>query len=197
MIFYIESLKVASGTKTFYPPSMAKLSTEIARELFLYGPSGGKRVTSVKALSTASGASERAIYEHLPSWRRESEELAVNSSESGLVLSLSTSALEAHKRDVEFLRCEVDRLKLHLRSLSVGDESYSNISRALLATERQWASISGVMAALEAAAARLKEKERLEAKAEMRDATPPQNEPPAPNLRSGVFARRASTVSAS
>jgi hypothetical protein len=44
------------------------------------------------------------------------------------------------------------------------------------------------MAALDAASARLKEKEKLQAK--MRDANPPQDEPPAPNFRSGVFAKR-------
>lgn len=174
---------------------MAKLSSEIARELFLYGPAGGKRVTSVKALSTASGASERAIYEHLPSWRRESEELAASGKESGFVLSLSTSALEAHKSDVDFLRREVDRLKLHLRLLSPGDENYPTINRALIATQRQWSEMSGVNSAMTAAAARMKETEKLAAKAEMRNAIPTQDASPAPNRRSGVFARRAPSVS--
>jgi hypothetical protein len=116
--------------------------------------------------------------------------LAASGKESGFVLSLSTSALESHKLDVDFLRSEVDRLKLHLRSLSPGDESYATINRALLATNQKWASLSGVMAALDAASARLKEKEKLQAKAEMGHANPPQDEPPAPNFRRGVFAKR-------
>lgn len=143
-----------------------KLSTEIARELFLYGPAGGKRVTSVKELVRQSGASERAVHEHMPTWKRESEQLAVNGKESGFVLALSTSALEAHKSDCEFLRHEVDRLKKQLARLHPSDESYCTLSRAMLATERQWATMSGVMAALDAAGSRMKEKERLEAKIE-------------------------------
>lgn len=72
---------------------MAKLSTEIARELFLYGPAGGKRVTSIKELVRQSGASERAINAHMPEWKRESEELAASGKETGFALSLSTSAV--------------------------------------------------------------------------------------------------------
>jgi hypothetical protein len=47
----------------------------------------------------------------------ESEELAIISKESGFVLSLSVSSLEAHKSDVDFLRSEVERLKQHLSRL--------------------------------------------------------------------------------
>ena len=150
-----------------------KLSTEVARELFLYGPAGGNRVTAVAELVRLSGASERVIYQHLPGWRRKSEELAANCRESGLVLSLSTAALDAHKADCEFLREEVDRLKRHLRSLSPASETYPAISRAMMATERQWATMAGVLAALDAAGARLKEKERLEARAEAAKAKVP------------------------
>jgi hypothetical protein len=102
----------------------------------------------------------------MPAWKRESEQLAVNGKESGFVLALSTSALQAHKSDCELLRFEVDRLKNHLGGLSPSDETYCTVSRAMLATERQWATMSGVMSALDAAGSRMKEKERLEAKIE-------------------------------
>ena len=148
-----------------YPPAMAKLSTEIARELFLYGPAGGKRITSVKQLAKESGASERAIHEHMPQWKKQSEELAINSRETGLVLSLSTSALASHKSDCEFLRTETDRLKLYLRSLPISDPFYATVSRAMLATEKQWAAMSGVLAALDAAGAALKDTAKAKAKA--------------------------------
>jgi hypothetical protein len=98
-----------------------KLATEIARELFLYGPAGGRRVTTVAELVRQSGASEHTIREYLPGWRRESEELAASCRESGLVLSLSTSALNAHKSDCDFLRQDADCLKTHLRGLSPAD----------------------------------------------------------------------------
>lgn len=174
--------------------SSMKLATEIARELFLYGPAGGLRVTSVAELVRQSGAAERTIREHLPGWRRESEELAASSRESGLVLSLSTAALDAHKADCDFLRQEVDRLKLHLRALSPAAESYAAVSRAMLATERQWAAMAGVSAALEAAGARLKEKERLEARAAAAGATMPAR-PVEERPRSfGVFAKSGGAV---
>jgi hypothetical protein len=98
-----------------------KLATEIARELFLYGPAGGLCVTSVAELVRRSGAVERMIREHLPGWRLESEELAASCRESGLVLSLSTAALDAHKSDCDFLRQNADCLKTHLRGLSPAD----------------------------------------------------------------------------
>lgn len=168
---------------------MAKLSTEIARELFMYGPAGGKRVTSVKELVRLSGASERAIHAHMPDWKRESEELASCGKESGLVLSLSTSALESHKKDVEFMRSEVDRLKTHLAGLSPTDETYCTVSRAMLSTQRQWCNISGVASALDAASARMKETEKLAAKAEARQVPEVLPKPVPHPLRSGVFAR--------
>lgn len=147
--------------------SSMNLPTEVARQLFLYGPSGGKRVTSVSELARQSGASQRAIYEHLPRWRRESEELAINSNESGLVLRLSSAALEAHKSDCDFLRREVNRLKRFLRGISPADEGYPAASRSLVAMQKQWAAMSGVQAALDAAGARLRDKERAEGKREM------------------------------
>jgi hypothetical protein len=166
-----------------------KLATEIARELFLYGPAGGRRVTAVAELVRLSGASERTIYEHLPAWRRESEELAASCKESGLVLSLSSSALDAHKADCDFLREEVERLKTHLRGLSPADESYPAVSRAMLATERQWAAMAGISAALDAAAARLKERERLEARAEAAGARMPPRPVEEKPRSLGVFAK--------
>ena len=168
---------------------MAKLSTEIARELFLYGPAGGKRVTSVKELVRQSGASERAIHAHMPDWKRESEELAASGKESGFALCLSTSALESHKKDVEFIRSEVDRLKTHLAGLSPMDESYCTVSRAMLATQRQWANLSGVASALDAASARMKEKEKLAAKEEAKRLPEVFPKPVPQPLRSGVFSR--------
>ncbi len=81
-----------------------QLATEVAREPFLYGPVGGRRITAASELVWLSGASERTMYEHLPAWRRESEELAASCRESGLVLSLSTAALDAHKADCDLLR---------------------------------------------------------------------------------------------
>ncbi len=98
-----------------------KFATEVARELVLYGPVGGRRITAVSELVELSGASERTIREHLPGWRRESEELAASCRESGLVLSLSTAALDAHKSDCDLLRQDADCLKTHLRGLSPAD----------------------------------------------------------------------------
>ncbi len=166
-----------------------KLSTGIARELFLYGPAGGRRVTSVAELARQSGASVRAIEYHMPEWKRESGELAAACGESGFRLALSTGALEAHRSDCDFLRGEVDRLKVHLRSLSPASESYAAVSRSLLAMERQWAAMSGVSAALDAAGARLKEKERIEArKGAAGDRMPDRPTPPSP--RNGRIFRR-------
>jgi hypothetical protein len=143
-----------------------KLSTEVARELFLYGPAGGKRITCVKELVRLSGAAERTIHAHMPQWKIQSAELAASGRETGLAITLSTSALESHKKDVEFMRSEVDRLKIHLRSLSPSDETYCAVSRALIATERQWLAFSGVGAMLEAAACAMKETAKLKAKSE-------------------------------
>ena len=169
---------------------MAKLSTEIGRELFLYGPAGGKRVTSVKELVRLSGASERAIHAHMPNWKRESEQLASSGTESGLVLCLSSSALAAHKADVDSMRSEADRLKLHLQGLAPSDESYSAISRSFLIMQKQWAAMSGVLAALDAAACAMKETAKLAAKTEAAKALndTPTHEPE-PSARF-VFKRR-------
>jgi hypothetical protein len=62
------------------------------------------------------------IYEQLSAWRRESAELAASCRESGLVLNLTTAAIEAQKADYHFLRREVDRVKHHFLALSPGDE---------------------------------------------------------------------------
>ena len=169
---------------------MPKISTQIARELFLYGPPGGKRITNVKELVRLSGASERAIYAHMPQWKRESEELAASGRESGLALCLRTCDLDNHKSDCEFLRSEVDRLKLYLKTLPVSDETYPTISRAMLTTEKQWAAMSGVLAALDAAACAMKETARLAARAEAANLL---NDPPADELEACadvVFKRR-------
>lgn len=104
----------------------------------------------------------------MPAWKRVSEELASSGKESGFVLGLGTSALESHKSDCDFLRRKVDRLKKHLGGLFPSDESYCTANRAILVTKRQWPTMSGVMSALDAASARLKEKERFEAKIEAR-----------------------------
>jgi hypothetical protein len=137
-----------------------KLTTHQARELYLYGPPGGERVTCVNELVKLSKASKRAISEHLPKWREESLQLAQNRTEQLSGFSLREQAFMDHARDVDFLRSEVERLKKHLRSLSPASDEYPAASHALLSTERQWAKMSGMQAAMDAAAARMKEQEK-------------------------------------
>jgi hypothetical protein len=137
-----------------------KLTTHQARELFLYGPAGGDRITCVNELVRLSGASERAIREHLPKWRVESLEMAQSRTESLSGFSLREQAFEDHRRDVDFLRSEVERLKKHLRTIPPSHEKYPAVLRNLLTTEKQWAAMSGIQAAIDAAAARMKEDSR-------------------------------------
>ena len=169
---------------------MAKLSTEICRELFLYGPVGGKRITSVKDLVRLSGASERAIRANLPAWKNQSEELAANSMETGLAFCLSSSALACHQSDVAAMRSEVDRLTVHLRSLAPSDESYPAVSRSFLTVQKQWSQMAGILALIDAAACRIKETEKLKARAEAANLL---NDPPADEPEASVdvvFKRR-------
>lgn len=152
-------LSVAKPISICYK-SFVKLTTHQARELYLYGPPGGDRIVDVNELVRHSGASRRAISEHLPKWREESLQLAQNRTNQLPAFALRDQAFMDHRRDVEFLRLEVDRIKSHLRSLSPADPTYLAVNRALLSTERQWAKMSGVQAAIDAMAARMKEQEK-------------------------------------
>jgi hypothetical protein len=137
-----------------------KLTTHQARELFLYGPAGGERVTCVNELVRLSGASERAIRQHLPGWREDSLELAQSRTELLSGFSLRERAFEDHRRDVDFLRSEVERLKKHLLTMPPSHDKYSAILRNLLTTEKQWAAMSGIQAAIDAVAVKMKEVSR-------------------------------------
>ena len=161
-----------------------KLTTCHARELYLYGTPVGERITSVPELVKLTGAGERTIRDHLANWREESLELAENRLNLQPAIALREQAFKDHKRDVDFLRSEVERLKTHLRTLSPADDSYPSLNRALLSTERQWAGMSGIQAAIDAAAAGMKEQERQQVKGE-REVKPPAPSPA--TVGGGVF----------
>jgi hypothetical protein len=147
-----------------------KLTTSHARELFLFGPAGGDRITSVNELVSRSGASERAIRAHLPEWRKESLELAQNRTELLSGFSLREQAFVDHRRDVDFLRSEVERLKKHLLTIPPSHDKYPAVLRNLLTAEKQWAAMSGIQAAIDAVAVKMKEDSRQQVRFEERAA---------------------------
>ena len=65
-----------------YPRRMG-LPASVARIYFLYGPAGGHRITSVRELAEATGATERTIRDHLPEWKRELREQLGGGREAG------------------------------------------------------------------------------------------------------------------
>ncbi|HWB01616.1 MAG TPA: hypothetical protein VG796_01245 [Verrucomicrobiales bacterium] len=144
-----------------------KLGTDAAKTAYLFGEGDGRRVTNTRRLAEIGGVHESTIKRWLPTWKKEASELVRFSPECKLGISLNEGTLEQHRSDVVFLREQVDRLKRIVKSLPATDERYYVACRSLLATERQWAAMSGVIAALDAAAARLKDAERARGKAEL------------------------------
>lgn len=142
-----------------------KLGTDAARTAYLFGEGDGRRVTNTQKLAEIGGVHESTIKRWLPEWKKEASELMRFSPDCKLGISLHEGTLEQHKSDVAFLREQVDHLKRVLKNLPATDELYHTVCRSLLAAERQWAAMSGVIAALDAAAARLKDSERAKGKA--------------------------------
>lgn len=145
-------------------------STKVARELFLYGGPDGRRVTKVQELIRLSGAGRRTITEHLPGWRRESEEMALRRSVPGGVLALSVEALDAHKSDIAILRSEIDRVSAYLQGLETDSCDYAQTAKLLTTLQARWSKASGVDGAISAAEARLKETARAEVRQAAREA---------------------------
>lgn len=100
---------------------MAETRTEIqtryARELFLFGKGDGKPIRNTRKLSELSGAAEKTIRSWLPTWEKESAEIAAQGSPTALALHLSAETLDQDKRDRAFVRDQVDQLTWELQNL--------------------------------------------------------------------------------
>lgn len=95
-------------------PKGCRKTLEIARQACLYGEGDGRPVMNVKRLMELADVSEKTILKHLPSWQKEREELAANSSPQALALSLSAKELHLHECDMKTLRKEINQVKWEL-----------------------------------------------------------------------------------
>jgi hypothetical protein len=94
-----------------------RAKTAAARQAFLYGTGDGKRVIAVKELSEKFGVHEQTIRLRMPEWEKEYEEILLNTAEHGFNLILSSTTLEKHKKDVDFIRKDLDSLKFEMSKL--------------------------------------------------------------------------------
>ena len=97
--------------------AIMKAETRNARQLFLYGDGSGKPIRGVKALVAATGLHENTICKWIPIWSAEAEEIVANTSEKGLALHLSKETLDQHKKDMIFLRDDVNSIKFEMDNL--------------------------------------------------------------------------------
>jgi len=91
-----------------------RAATREAKRLFMHGAGDGKRVVGVVKLSQMSGASESAIRMHYAAWEKEFEEKVANTGELSLALKLSAETLSDNKRDIAFIRDQIDQVKYEL-----------------------------------------------------------------------------------
>jgi transcription initiation factor TFIIIB Brf1 subunit/transcription initiation factor TFIIB len=88
-----------------------------ARLAYLYGVGDGKPVVSTKRLAEIGECTEKTILRHIPEWHKEKEELIVNAPETELGLRLSKETLDAHKKDLAFLRSDLNSIKWEMSNL--------------------------------------------------------------------------------
>lgn len=89
-----------------------------ARRLFLFGNGDGRRVLKVERLAELAGCTVDTIRRHLPAWEREAEEIAANSSETGIQLRLNKLALAKFESDRDFIRGQIDLQEAEIKQLT-------------------------------------------------------------------------------
>lgn len=135
-----------------------------ARQLFLFGAGKIKPVKNPKRLAEMSGVSERSLRRHLPSWRQEAENLALQATECPYSLALSTETLEHHRKHVDFLKKQVDKCARVLKSLTPGTQSYIVNLNAYQSALTKWEKSSGIQAHHDAVAGAMRENAKTAAR---------------------------------
>lgn len=96
-----------------------------ARLAFLYGiGTNGEPCRDRARLKSIAGVSDKTLLLHLEKWTKELEEMAVNSGESILGVTVKPETSESHQKDVAFLRHELDRIQ---DEISMVDDIQSEI----------------------------------------------------------------------
>lgn len=143
-----------------------KSETAYARQLFLFGEGKTKPIKNVKRLAQLSGAAESTLYDWLPQWRQEAENLAIQSENSPYTLALSEDVLSQHRAEIAFLGEEVRKIRNHLKTLDIGTQNHTVLLSAYNTALTKWEKSSGLLAHLDTVAASMKETARAKARAE-------------------------------
>jgi len=112
-------MSAATLDKPKTKPKGTRVTTEYARQLFLYGEGDGVRVIDVKELIKRSGVCENTIRNRMPEWQKELEDSLRSSSKLGLATTLSVpdEVMTFHHADNEFIRTRLDKTKSELTAL--------------------------------------------------------------------------------
>lgn len=122
-----------------------KSTTDRARTLFFHGNGDGKPVCNIPKLAEMSGASPKTLERWLPVWQREARELAVRGGAAtrGLGALVSLEDITLHRKTLNHLANELQRLSAVLPGLSVMSDVYQDALRMLLTSFKQWSSMVG------------------------------------------------------
>lgn len=99
------------------PPPNVKKEWHLARQLCIYGDGDGRPIGSPEKLAELTGLATKTIRKYIEGWLSEREEMVSGSSTQTLELQLSAKELQLHKKDMIFLRSQIDQVEWEMANL--------------------------------------------------------------------------------